>query len=199
MFIVEGRQDAEQFSGPAVLEHLFQGLHHLCQPIARHELGGGGDEHQIGGEDGALLNTSHTRRRVHQNEIIFSAQWSKQSADGVHPTVLGIDHDLRRGRGAVTGDDLEVLSAGGPDPLVNIEGGIHQQIERAGLLGESECHGALSLRIEIHDQAASFALRQQSGEREGGGGFSGSTFLIGNGYGFQHGILQCSIQELDLR
>ena len=67
-------------------------------------------------------NTAHTGCGVHHDVIVFSAEWSQQCTDRIHAAVLSIDHNLCGGCSAVSGDDSEMLPAGGADPLMDIEG-----------------------------------------------------------------------------
>jgi hypothetical protein len=91
----------------------------------------------------------------------------------------------------VGGDDGEIRDAGGGDEFGGGTFADHGLVKRLPLeVAKAEGAGGVSLGVDVGEKDAGAAFGQCGGEIDGGGGFTHSALLVGDGDDFHRGRLE---------
>ncbi len=165
---------ADMFDDPRDLAETFQGIVFALQ----------WDDEFIGGGKGVGHENAEGRGAIHDREIPWGIN-RKIVQNGAQTGEMIFEagnFDLGPGQIHVGMNEKHVFEAGMPDGIGNGRLADESVIEAfIVILGEADRSGGVALGIEIHEEHATALAGEAGCEVDGGGGFTHTTFLIGDG------------------
>ena len=152
-----------------------------------------GDEEFVGGGQGVGHPDTEGGRAIEEGVVVLAggAEGFEDAAELEERFVHAGDFDLGSGHFVISGNDGEIRDTGGGDEFGGGTFADHGLVKRLSLeVAKAKGTGGVALGVDVGEENAGTEFGQGGGEIDGGGGFTHSAFLVGDGDDFHRGRLE---------